>query len=723
MSTTKLDRHRHTTQADWHPPAAPKHPAKAGAHAPAKKHGNAKDKKKIDDTVAFIRKKLDDSGWFDTVTTGDLKQITARMKTLKPDQINQVVDKLSDGDLHKWADEAGSPWFGTGLNGDQKLDLFKTLVPGLNGKNLTRLGREATDADKGMADKEFILSVVGGANPDARQTYKKAITAGTLPRDDFKNQSSMLDPKGGLAKAVNKILGGEQGPNQLRELTKFLECFTPQNRADLLFRSDNTIFTPKVLDKLAEQLTVPDAETVFGKEEKQKLFDLLASSMTGSQAADMHSALAAHDFMRALDKAAELRRKTGQAQPVNSTDNLGEILENYTNRNSLQREANNRSNFSWLPILGHEAQSFAKDVVPHIPQFKATVPQAPVSPNGEQFFKSFLKHSDSNGDPNIVIDMKKPEYLTRISTHPVNPASKGKVKDCNLDLAADMVAERSAAIVYNKLRDNGEHTGRQLQLIGDIALRQQRIKKTDYFTEEHSARENGAEDALWVVQKAGKQIDEYARKFDLPRPLLAGILAAEVDFDTHFKVKEPKNAGLVNGIAFYVHSATDALSYLGDDKVKADLKEAKLDNALAYLNRDTTKKYIENIRKDNFDGYDDFLDDKGPMQINHASILTLQLAHQMWDAGKKIPETKTPANFGDFLKNMTASQMASIYRGYRAGLEKTGGYKHYDRKLGVYTVPGGEDFARAVNDPRAVMGYQAYQAEPYFAYYLKQFGN
>ena len=144
---------------------------------------------------------------------------------------------------------------------------------------------------------------------------------------------------------------------------------------------------------------------------------------------------------------------------------------------------------------------------------------------------------------------------------------------------------------------------------------------------------------------------------------------------------------------------------------------------MACLNRDTTRKYIENIRENHYTGYENFKHEKGPMGINYASLVALQLAHQMWDAGKKIPETKTPANFGDFLHNMSASQMASIYRGYRAGLDDTGGYKHYDDKLGIYTVPGGDDFARAVKDPRAAMGYQAYQAEPYFTYYLKQFGN
>jgi hypothetical protein len=698
---------------------APKQPAKAHSDAPKKKPVDTKEQKKIDDTVAFIKKKLDDSGWFDTVTTGDLKQITARMKTLKPDQVNQVVGKLSDGDLHKWADEAGSPLLGTGLNGEQKFDLFKNLVPGLNGKNLTRLGKEVTNADQGMADREFIMSVMVRANPDAQAAYWDEITFGDIAGSDFDTQSRMLEADGGLQETVGLILNGAPGPKQLRELINFLECFTPEERANQLFQYEETPFTPEVLSKLAEQLAVPDEETEFKKKDKQKLFDLLTSSMSGKQIADMQSALTAHDFMHAIDKEAELHRKTGQPQITGGTDKLEKLLENYTNRKSLEREANDPSNFSWLPVFESEVQSLAKSIVPHIPEIKARVPKAPVSPNGELFFQSFLKTNQA--DSNNVVDKKKSEYMVHISNHPVNPALKGKVNAYCLDLAVNMVAEKSAATVYNKIRDEegSKESADQLQLFGDITLRQQHIKKTDYFSEKYSTEENGVSEATWLVNKADKQIKEYAQKFNLPPALLAGILAAEADFDTDYDIRATKNADMVNGTAYRAHDGHDGLAYLGNDKVKADLKEAKLDNALAYLNLDTTKKYVESIRKKDLEGYHDFLQDRGPMGIHHASLIALKLAHQMWEDGKKMPETKIPASFGDFLENMSASQMASIFRGYRAGTEDTGGYKHYDQKLGVHTVPGGDEFARAVKDPRAAMGYQAYQSEPYFAYYLK----
>ena len=105
-----------------------------------------------------------------------------------------------------------------------------------------------------------------------------------------------------------------------------------------------------------------------------------------------------------------------------------------------------------------------------------------------------------------------------------------------------------------------------------------------------------------------------------------------------------------------------ALPKLGRDAVKADLKSAKLDNVQAYLNLDTTKKYVESIRNNDLGGNSDFLEDDGSMGIQHASLIILKLAHEMWDAGKKNPETKTAANFRDFLKDISASQMASIFR-------------------------------------------------------------
>ena len=718
MALPKLGRDPFFSQPAWHPPmAAPKHPAKS--QPPKKTPADAQDQKKIDDSVAFIRRKLDDSGWLDTVTTNELKQITARLKTLKPDEINKVVGELSSGDLHKLADEAGSPWLGTGLNGDQKFDLFKTLIPGLDENNLTKLGKAVTDADLGMANKEFVIPAIGLAKPDARAAYANEIMYGDLlDNGDFKVQSELLDPEKGLKNTTARILNGEPGPTQLKELINFLECFNPKERANQLFPDKDSLFTPKALAGLAEQLTMPDAETRFKKEDKQKLFDLMTSAMTGEQIADMQSALAAHDFVRAIDRQAELSRKTGQPQVMNATDELGKVLENYTNPKSLEREANEPSNFSWLPVFASEAQSLAKTIVPLIPEIKANVPKAPVSPNAELFFQSFLK--TSGADPDDVVGKKKSEYLAHISSQPVNPALKSKVDDYSLAHALDMVAEQSAASVYDKLRvmDSNKGTAPQTQLFGDLALRQQQIRKTTYFTEKLSTSQNGPAEATWLVNMAGKQINEHARKFDLPRALLAGVLAAEVDFDTDFDVTATKNAGLVNGIMFRIHHVRDALSYLGSDEVKADLKAAKLDNVLAYLNLDTTKKYVESIRNNDLDGYSDFLEDDGPMGMQHASLIILKLAHEMWNAGKKNPETKTPANFGDFLKDMSASQMASVFRAYRTDMKDTGGYKHYDSELGIYTVSSGEDFARAVKDPRAAMGYQAYQSEPYFAYYL-----
>lgn len=723
MGIAKIGSGLFFTQSAWHAPTpAPMTHAKQGNSSGKKKPDAAKEQKKVEDAAAYIKKQLDDSGWFDTVTSGDLKKITSRIKTLKPEQRNKLIGELSDGTLRKWADEIGSPWLNTGLDGTQKSDLFKTLIPSLNGANLTRLGKAVTNADSGMADKEFILNVAGRANRAASEAYVDFLIRDA--DDKFENQSDILFREGGLQYKVSGIIDGELGRKELVDLSNLLDVFSPEERRRQFFDHEGTAFTPANLSKLAARITDPASSIGLDKKEKQRLFDLLSESMTGKQLADMQTALTAHDFMRALDTNARLYRETGQGQPMNSTDELGKVLENYTNRKSLEREVNDRSNFSWLPAFELEAQSLAKKIVPHIPHIKAKVPDAPVSPNGELFFQSMMKASETDTDK--VIDGRKTDYMTRISTDPVNPALKDIVKDYNLDLATRMVAERSAAIVYNQLGADEKNAkgASDTRLFGDIATRLDKIKKTDYFEDQYSTAENDVSDAKWLVSKAEKHLDQYAQQFSLPRPLLAGILAAEVDFDTSLNIRASNNADYVNTQAFRAHgnNAMDALEYLANDKVKADLREAKLDETLGYLNSSATRKHLEGIRSDDFGnaGMVDFLESSGPMGIHHASLITLKLAHQMWSEGKKIPASDIPENFGDFLKNMSAPQMASIYRGYRAGTEETGGYRLFDPELNLFKVTGGDKFANAVGDVRAVMGYQAYQSEPYFEYYLNQ---
>jgi hypothetical protein len=686
-----------------------------------KKSSDADDKKKIKDAADHIRKKLDDSGWLDTVSASDLKQITSKLKDLKPAQRNQVIGELSDAELHKWADEIGSPWLGTGLDGGQKQELFNMLVPSLDQTNLVRLGMELTKADEDTATNEFILSVAMKSPAKAQDAYLDAIASflydspDEKPEDDaFDKQQDLLfgwDPRDRIAEIIN----GKPDRQQLMEIKNLLEGISPKQRAAVFgpkeFEHDPEPFSPEAINKLAERITSPDPGIRLSDREKKELFDALSASMTGKQLAEMQTALTGHDFMQAIDANIRLRQKTGHAQPMGSTDELGKTLENYTNKQSLQRAAND-------PTINPAKRWAAKYLGPLTPTMKAQPSPYPVSPNGELFLQSLLQ--TNKADPETKLS-----YTQQISQTPVNPAQEEQVKAYNLDLAQTMVAEHSAATAYNSLsKEEKVRYGNSLRLVADITNRLGKIKNTDYYSAEWSTEDNSVSDALWLVDKYRKHVDDYSKEFGVPAPLLSGILAAEVKFDTPFDVKDPRYEDTLLGIgtddgAFRAHyeAATDAVVYLSDDKVKKDLRDAHIDGLLKYLDTDSIKKHAKLPRHERIAG--EWFDDAGPLGTRYAALITMSLAHQMWDAGRKNPASKTSADFGDFLKNMSAPQMASIYRGYRAGTgAHSGGYDDYDAKLGLHKVKGGEDFARAVKDPRAVMGYQAYQSEPYFEYYL-----
>ena len=686
------------------------------AHA---KHGSDS-KKKVEDAVSYIKKKLDDSGWFDTVTTGDLKHITGKLGELNPAERNQVISKLNDKTLHKWADEVGSPWLGTGLNGAQKQALFDTLVPSLDGNNLTRLGEQVTTADSGVANHEFIRSVAMTAQGDARMTYADSLDTLEAVHSSAGKSSGFLQQADYLSKwdpqdIAAKLIDGKPNRNELVELTSMLAATSSETRQALFSPHPDDkkriLFTPERLDKLAERITDPDSRVGLDDAQKRKLFDVLSTSMTGEQMANMQSALTAHDFMRAMDANAALVRKTGMSQPMNSTDELGKTLENYTNKQSLQRAAHD-------PDANPVERWLAGHIGPHVPEIKAQVPDAPISPNGEMFAESILKNTMS--DP-----QRKVDYIKHLSRMPVNPAQAGRVAAYGLGLAQDLVAERSAGAAYDSFTDEQKSIqGAGLQVIGQVAQRVQRIQDAGRFDDQFSTRENSVLDTLWLVDKYGKQVDQNARKFGVPHALLAGILASEVKFDTDFDINDPANRGGILGTngnegISNAHSwtAAKAVRYLDRDDVRKDLQDAGFKGALDYLGTAPVKKYLDDVHRQGAD-HSQLKDDPGPLSLKFAALITLKVAHEMWKAGRTLPESRTPPNFADFMKNMSASDMASVFRGYRAGSSASGGYGNYDSALGLYKVRGGDDFAKALNDPRAVMGYQAYQAEPFFRYYL-----
>ncbi|KAK0357922.1 hypothetical protein LTR94_037420, partial [Friedmanniomyces endolithicus] len=60
----------------------------------------------VGDAVSHIHDKLDTSGWFNTVTNGETKDIVGTLTALPADQADQTIDRLQQsGDLDRVADE------------------------------------------------------------------------------------------------------------------------------------------------------------------------------------------------------------------------------------------------------------------------------------------------------------------------------------------------------------------------------------------------------------------------------------------------------------------------------------------------------------------------------------------------------------------------------------------------------------------------------------------
>ena len=108
----------------------------------------AADPRKVEDAVNSIRQSLSE-GFLDwDVTHGDLENVRNQFRNLNAEEANQAFQRLSDGDIEKWASEL------SGVNGgfsrEEKQQLFNELAGKLSGANLARLARALGD-DNGDA--------------------------------------------------------------------------------------------------------------------------------------------------------------------------------------------------------------------------------------------------------------------------------------------------------------------------------------------------------------------------------------------------------------------------------------------------------------------------------------------------------------------------------------------------------------------------------------------
>lgn len=145
----------------------------------------------VGDAVNTIHDKLDTSGWFNTVTNGETKDIVAALTALPADQADQAIDRLQQsGELDQVAHEVmDGDWFGNGgLSGDERRAFFADMSGKLDGQSLATLSDSFARADNGGFDPVTDLgqAVATHAAPQTKVDYIAAMKAGV----DDANQSN-----------------------------------------------------------------------------------------------------------------------------------------------------------------------------------------------------------------------------------------------------------------------------------------------------------------------------------------------------------------------------------------------------------------------------------------------------------------------------------------------------------------------------------------------------
>jgi len=172
----------------------------------------------VGDAVSHIHDKLDTSGWFNTVTNGETKDIVGTLTALPADQADQTIDRLQQsGDLDRVADEVmDGDWFGNGgLSGDERRAFLSDMAGKLDGDSLAALSDAFARADNGGFDSVTELgdAVATHAAPQTKVDYIAAMKNGV---DDASQSSYGLGYSGtqlqdAEATAVGDVLASLRG--------------------------------------------------------------------------------------------------------------------------------------------------------------------------------------------------------------------------------------------------------------------------------------------------------------------------------------------------------------------------------------------------------------------------------------------------------------------------------------------------------------------------------
>ena len=151
----------------------------------------AADPKKVEDAVNSIKSSLSEGFTDWDVTHGDLNNIRDTFRNLNAAEANQVIERLSDGDIQKWVDELGG--INGGFNREEKQQLFKELAGKLSGANLSRFAEAL--GDDGFEAQDFGRAV--GQNASAQTKV-----------DFVRNMAGSVERRDGASEAVAEVIAG-----------------------------------------------------------------------------------------------------------------------------------------------------------------------------------------------------------------------------------------------------------------------------------------------------------------------------------------------------------------------------------------------------------------------------------------------------------------------------------------------------------------------------------
>ncbi|UIJ46528.1 hypothetical protein LZK98_06145 [Sphingomonas cannabina] len=242
--------------------------------------------------VDYIKGKLDDSGWFNTVTHDEMNDVKAKLQSLSATDADAVIDELGrQGQLDKLADQAvDGSWFGNGgYSADERRDLFNDLAGKLDGQSLAAVSNAFAKTDDGADGfhrvTELADAVATHASNYQKMQYVEAMKSQVAEGKNWteshvlSTSSHESDPE---AVAVGKVLSSLKGSAYAADAFKALN--PEQLRAVMKSSIDETMtggigapsveWHPEGFGKLMDAAaSIPDADL------KARIFDAGADTL------------------------------------------------------------------------------------------------------------------------------------------------------------------------------------------------------------------------------------------------------------------------------------------------------------------------------------------------------------------------------------------------------------------------------------------------------------